>query len=93
MWCGRVVDDTLRGGVGAVVEEHTTAGEAMGGPVVDTAFVVCIGTDDIRAFGPVVKGLSRYVGEVPETIPLCAALGLERVREIGLGQNSCWPLR
>jgi hypothetical protein len=65
----------------------------MGGPVVDTAFVVCIGTDDIRAFGPVVEGLSRYVGEVPETIPLCATLGLERVREIGLGQGCRWRLR
>jgi hypothetical protein len=54
--------------------------------VVDAAFLVGVWTDDIGAFRPVVEGLGWYVGEVAETVPLSAALSLQRVSEIGLGQ-------
>lgn len=86
MWCGRVVYDALRCGVGAVVEEDATAGEAMDRPVVDAAFVVGVRTENVRTFGPIVEGLRWNVCEMPETVPLSSALSLDRVSGIGFGQ-------
>lgn len=46
-----VVGDAFFVGVAAVVEEDAAAGDAVLGPVVDGAFVVCCGADDVAAFG------------------------------------------
>lgn len=48
----------------------------MVAPVVLRAFEVGCGADDIGGFGAVVEGLGGQVGEVPEAVPLGAALGV-----------------
>ena len=48
----------------------------MVGPVVLRAFEVGGGADDVGALGAVVEGLGGHVGEVPEAVPLGAALGI-----------------
>ena len=79
VWRCRVVNDALRGGVGAIVEEDGTAGEAVGRPVVDAAFMVGIRAQNVRGFGSVVEGFGWEVGHVPEAVPLGTALSLRRV--------------
>lgn len=47
----RVEGDVVGFGVGAVVEEEAAAGDAVVGPVVDAAFVVCGWAGYVAAFG------------------------------------------
>ena len=54
----------------------------MLGPMMNDAFLIGFGSSDIRSFGAVVEGLSRNVGKVPETIPLCSTLGIHIVQVI-----------
>lgn len=68
---GRLVLDSLGGGVGAVVEEDATAGEPVGRPVVDAAFVVGGGAQDIGTFSEVIEGLGGFMGEVSEAVVRC----------------------
>jgi len=49
------------------------------GPVVDGTLVVRCWTNDVRAMGIVIERLGRYPGEVPEAIPLGAALRIKLV--------------
>lgn len=48
---GDVVRFAVGFGVAAVVEEDGAAGETVETPVVDAAFVVGVGTDDVFVFG------------------------------------------
>lgn len=59
-----VVYDAVSVGEGAVVEEDTTARDAVGGPVVDGAFVVGFGVCDVFGVGVVVEGVGGDVGEL-----------------------------
>ncbi len=57
-----VILDALFVGIGAVIEQDAAAGNAVVGPVVDGAFVVCFGTSDIFAVGVVIEGGRGHVG-------------------------------
>ena len=59
-----VVADAVGEGVAAVVEEEAPSGDAVGGPVVDAAFVVGGGAGDVGAVRVVVEGLPADVGEL-----------------------------
>ena len=78
MRCGRVVDNALCGSVGAVVEQDTAAAEPVGRPMVDAAFLIGVGAFNVGRFGAIVERLGWYVGHMAETIPLGAALSLQR---------------
>jgi hypothetical protein len=84
--CGRVVDDALCGGVGAVVEQDTAAAKPVGRPMVDAAFLIGVGAFNIGRFGAIIERLGWYVGYVTETIPLGAALSLQRSTKGNLGK-------
>lgn len=63
----RVVVDALLAGVAAVVEQDATACDAVVGPVVDGALVVCGWAEDVGAFGldiALVTALLSIVGYV-----------------------------
>jgi len=49
---------------------------------VHAAFQVGLRADDVLAFGVVVEGARRDVGEVPEAVPLRAALGVQGVEVV-----------
>jgi hypothetical protein len=75
--CGRVVDDALCGGVGAVVKQDTAAAKPVGRPMVNATFLVGVGAFNVGRFGAIVERLGWYVGYVAETIPLGATLSLQ----------------
>ena len=59
-----VVLDPLFVGISAVIKQDAPTGNAVFGPVVDGAFVVGLGADDIFAVGVVVKGSSWDMREL-----------------------------
>lgn len=59
-----IVLDTLLVGISAVIKQDTPARDAMFGPVMDGAFVVGLGTEDVFAVGVVVEGPGWDVGEL-----------------------------
>ena len=62
-----------------VVEKDAAACDAVVRPVVDGAFVVCTGSDDVGAVGIVVEGVCWYPGEMSESVPLGSTLGVQFV--------------
>ena len=63
--CGvGVVGDAVSKGVATVVEEEAAACDTVRGPVMDAAFVVGGGADDVGAVGVVVEGVRGDVGEL-----------------------------
>ena len=60
----RVQRDALLIRVGAVIEEDAATCDAVVRPVVDRAFVVRVGTDNVGAMGVVVEGLCGHPGKL-----------------------------
>ena len=69
-----VEGDTFLLAVGFVVKENAASGDAVVGPVVNGAFVVGSGTDNVGAVGVVIEGVGGDPGEMSESVPLSAAL-------------------
>jgi hypothetical protein len=64
-------------GVGPVVDEDAAADDAVLRPVVDAdSFRIGFEADEGLALGVVVEGVGGDVGEVAESVPLCATLGV-----------------
>lgn len=63
-----------------VIEQYTASSNTVFSPMMDRAFVVRRGSDDVRAFGAVVKGACRDVREMPETVPLRSGLRVEMIQ-------------
>jgi len=59
-----IVLDSLLVGISAVIEQNTSSGNAVFGPVVDGAFVVGFGAEDVFAMGVVVEGTGGNMGEL-----------------------------
>lgn len=72
----RVERDSFSVRIALPVEQDAPASDAMVAPVVLRAFEVGCGADDVGGLGAVVEGLGGHVGEVPEAVPLGAALGV-----------------
>lgn len=60
-------------------------------PVMDGAFLVCCGTDDVGAVGVVVECVGRYPCKMSEPIPLSPTLRVQLVR-IVVGNVLCQSL-
>ena len=60
----RVQRDALFLRVGAVIEEDAATCDAVVRPMMDRAFVVRVGTDDVVTVGVVVEGLGGYPGKL-----------------------------
>ena len=60
----RVEGDALLICVGAVIEEDAAACDAVVRPVMDGAFVIRFGTDDVVTMGVVVEGLGGHPGKL-----------------------------
>ena len=59
-----VVGDVVGVGVAAVVEQDAAAGDPVLGPVVDGAFLVGVGAEDVGGLGVVVESAGGDVGEL-----------------------------
>lgn len=59
-----IVSYALTAGVGAIVEEDSPAGDTVLRPMMDGAFIVGGGADNVGAFGAVVEVACGYVGEL-----------------------------
>ena len=60
----RVERDALLICVGAVIEEDAAACDAVVRPVMDRAFEIRVGTDNVFTMGVVVEGLGGYPGKL-----------------------------
>lgn len=69
----RVVLDPLLVGISAVIEQDAPTGNAVFGPVVDGAFVVGFGANDVLAVGVVVESPCRDMRKLDRSDPLSMA--------------------
>lgn len=59
-----IVLDPLLVGISAVIEQNTSSGDAVFGPVVDGAFVVGFGAENVFAVGVVIEGSGGDMSEL-----------------------------